>query len=182
MALHKVNDEESTESAEQVVREASLQFNVQVLGNTLWTMRRKDSSGYIGPGCKPCITDGWYEHNKWWYYHVAHHINVEWWAWEKDLKYGGYSGWTLTKHHQASWCISKVALGKIEDEECSLYYVNGPPTKIWLISFSFQKIYFGIWLCYYGIVVNFLCFYFIFTNTSYKSFTVIFIGWWGGSL
>jgi hypothetical protein len=35
MALHKVNDEESTESAEQVVREASLQFNVQVLGNTL---------------------------------------------------------------------------------------------------------------------------------------------------
>jgi hypothetical protein len=48
----------NTESAEQVAREASLRFNVQVLGNTLRTMRRKGSSGYIGPGRKPCIADG----------------------------------------------------------------------------------------------------------------------------
>ena len=57
-ALRKINDEENTESAEQVAREASLRFNVQVLGNTLRTMRRKGSSGYIGPGRKPCIADG----------------------------------------------------------------------------------------------------------------------------
>lgn len=30
----------------------------EVLGNTLQSMRRKGSSGYIGPGCKPCITNG----------------------------------------------------------------------------------------------------------------------------
>jgi hypothetical protein len=34
-ALYKINDEENTESAEQVSRQASVPFNAQVLGNTL---------------------------------------------------------------------------------------------------------------------------------------------------
>ena len=57
-ALKKLADKNNCASAEQVSREASSRFNVQVLRNTLRTMKWKGSSGYVGPGRKPCISDG----------------------------------------------------------------------------------------------------------------------------